>query len=114
LGENLRRQQKLTEAETFVRQALGIEPGLLPAIDTLACILCDAGKYDEAAQQAVKAVAAQPKRQDYQLTLLRIQIKQSNFEGVKERLTALEELAATIPEDLKKEIETLKKKQKIR
>jgi tetratricopeptide (TPR) repeat protein len=112
LGENLRRQQKLTEAETFVRQALAIEPGLLPALDTLACVLCDAGKYDEAAQQAVKTVSAQPKRRAFQLTLLRIQVKQGDYEGVQKRLTALEELEAAIPEDLKKEIETLMKNQK--
>ncbi len=112
LGENLRRQQKLTEAEVFVRQALAIQPALLPAIDTLACILFDAGKYDEAAQHEAKVIAAQPKRTIYQLTMLRIQIKQGDYEGVQKRLTALEELKAEIPADLKKEIEALKENQK--
>jgi uncharacterized protein HemY len=112
LGENLRRQKKLVDAETFVRQALAIAPGLLPALDTLACVLYDAGKYQEAAQQAAKAVASQPKHPTFQLTLLRIQIKQGDYEGVQKRLTALEELEVAIPEDLKKEIEPLMKNQK--
>jgi tetratricopeptide (TPR) repeat protein len=112
LGENLRRQQKLAEAEPFVRRALVLEPGLLPAIDTLACILYDAGNYDEAAQQAAKAVAAQPKYPPFQLTLLRIQIKQGDYEGVQERLTALDELQVAIPAELQKEIEALKKTRK--
>jgi len=112
LAENLRCQKKLVEAEAFARQALSIEPGLLPAIDTLACVLCDVGKYEEAAQQAVKAVASNPKQPIYQLTLLRIQIKQGDYAGVKERLTVLSELQTAIPAEIQKDIEALKKNQK--
>jgi tetratricopeptide (TPR) repeat protein len=112
LAENLRRQGKLAEAEAFARQALSIEPGLLPALDTLACVLCDAGKYVEAAKQAAKTVAAQPKHPVYQLTLLRIQIKQGDYVGVQERLTVLSGLQTAIPAEIQKEIEALKKNQK--
>lgn len=112
LSENLRLQGKLAEAEVFARQALTIDPGLLPALDTLACVLCDAGKYEEAVQQAAKAVAANPKQPIYQITLLRIQIKQGDYEGVKERLTVLSELQTAIPAEIQKEIEALKKNQK--
>jgi tetratricopeptide (TPR) repeat protein len=112
LAENLRRQGKLAEAESFAKRALSIEPGLLPATDTLACVLCDAGKHEEAAQHAAKAVAAQPKHPVYQLTLLRIQIKQGDYEGVKERLTVLSGLKTAIPAEIQKEIDTLKKNQK--
>lgn len=112
LSENLRCQKKLVEAETFARQALAIDPGLLPALDTLACVLCDAGKYEEAAQHAGKAVAANPKQPIYQLTLLRIQIKQGDDAGIKERLTVLSGLKTAIPPEIQKEIEALKKNQK--
>ena len=112
LAENLRRQGKLAEAEAFAKRALSIEPGLLPAVDTLACVLCDAGKHEEAAQHAAKAVASQPKHPVYQLTLLRIQIKQGDYVGVKERLTILSELQTPIPDVLQKEIDTLMKNQK--
>ncbi len=112
LAENLRRQGKLAEAEALAQRSLAIEPGLLVALDTLACVLCDAGKYVEAEQHAAKAVAAQPKQPIYQLTLLRIQIKQGDYAGVQERLTVLSELQTPIPEALQKEIDTLKKNQK--
>lgn len=109
LAENLRRQGKLVEAEAVARRALLLEPGLLPALDTLACILHDAGKHEEAAQHAAKAVEAQPKQAAYQLTLLRIQVKQRDLEGVQERVSALAALKTTIPPELKKEIDALKK-----
>jgi tetratricopeptide (TPR) repeat protein len=112
LAENLRCQKKLVEAEAFARQALSLEPGLLPALDTLASVLCDAGKHEEASQHAAKAVAANPKQPIYQLTLLRIQIKQGDDAGVKERLTVLSELQTAIPAEIQKEIEALKKNQK--
>jgi tetratricopeptide (TPR) repeat protein len=112
LAENLRLQGKVAEAEAFARKALAIEPGLLPAVDTLASVLCDAGKHEEAAQHAAKAVATQPKQPIYQLTLLRIRIKQGDYEGVKERLTILSELKTPIPEALQKEIDALMKNQK--
>lgn len=112
LGENLRRQGKLAEAEDVARKALVIDPGLAPALDTLACILYDAGKYEEAAQQAAKAVAAQPKHPSVHLTLLRIQIKQGDYEGIRERVKALSALKTAIPPELQKEIDALKKNQK--
>lgn len=112
LGENLRRQGKLVEAAAVTRKALVIEPELVPALDTLACILHDAGNYEEAAEQAAKAVAAQPKYPAFQLTLLRIQIKKGDYEGVRERVKALSALKTTIPPELQKEIDALKKNQK--
>jgi len=109
LGENLRRQQKLAEAETFVRRALEIEPGRLLAMDTLASVLCDAGKYEEAVQLAVKALTARPDHSDFQLTLLRIHLKQGNSAGVKEQLKVLAALQTPISEALQKEIDVLMK-----
>jgi tetratricopeptide (TPR) repeat protein len=107
LGENLRHQQKLVEAETIARRALVIEPGLPIAMDTLACILCDARKYEEAEQLAVKALTARPEHSDFQLTLLRIHLKQGNSAGVKEQLKVLSALQTPTPEALQKEIDAL-------
>ncbi len=108
LGETLRLQKKLTEAEHFTRQALALNPGLLPALDTLACVLFDAGKVDESAQAAAKAVMAQPEQPTYQLTLLRAQVKLGDIQGVYQRLKSLEEAQASIPETLQREIKAMK------
>lgn len=96
LGENLRRQQKLVEAETFARRALVIEPGLLLAMDTLACVLCDTGKYEEAAQLVVKAIAAYPGHPVFQRTRLHIQQMQGGYAGTEEQLKVLAALQTAL------------------
>jgi len=108
LAENLRLQKRLTEAETFARQALKIEPELLPALDTLACILSDAENYGEAEQVVARAIQAQPNYVPSQLTLLRIKVRQADKEGAWKQRYALKELKITIPEVLQKKIEALK------
>ena len=108
LAENLRLEKKLAEAETFARRALEMEHGLLAADDTLACILLDAGKYDEASQLAAKAVAAKPSHTPYQLTLLRSLVKRGDRDGVNERLRILSDSKVTIPDTLVKEIKGMK------
>ncbi len=108
LAENLRRQKRLPEAETAARKALALEPGLPPALDTLACILFDAGKYEESAQAAETAVAAKPAHQPYQLTLLHAQVRLGNKEGVRQRLEALSQASHAIPDALLKEINDMK------
>ena len=108
LGEDLRLQARLAEAETFVRQALVLEPGLLPALDTLACILFDLGRYEEAAQTAAKAVAARPSHAPYQLTLLRAQIRQGDKDGVAKRRQSLFKSNVPIPDALEKEMKEMK------
>lgn len=90
-----------------VRQALQLEPDLVPAHDTLACVLCDAGRFDEAAQLAAHAVAAEPDRLNYQLTLLRAQVKLEDKQGVLKSLQRIPEHEKNIPEDLKREIQSL-------
>jgi tetratricopeptide (TPR) repeat protein len=97
LGENLRRQQKLAEAEAFARRALVIEPGLLLAMDTLASVLYDAKKYEEVAQLVVKAVAPHPGHLVFQRTLLHIQEKQGGYAGTQEQLKVLVALQTAIP-----------------
>jgi tetratricopeptide (TPR) repeat protein len=110
LGENLRRQGRLAEAEVFVRQSLALSPNVPHALDTLACILFDAGQYDASAEAASEAVACQPTTPSYQLTLLRAQIKQGNTNGVARRIQALTEAMADIPDSLREEIATMKLK----
>lgn len=108
LAENLRRQKRLAEAEAVARNALALEPGLPPALDTLACILFDAGNYQESAQAAEKAVAAKPAHQPYQLTLLHAQVRLGNKEGVRQRLEVLSQANREIPDALLKEISAMK------
>jgi len=108
LAENLRLQKKLAEAEAFARQALELDHGLLPAKDTLACILLDAGKYGESSRLAAQAVEARPNYPTYQLTLLRAQVKMGDKDGVSQRLRFLAESNIGIPDSLQKEIEKMK------
>ena len=108
LGDCLRLQGNLTEAERYARQSLAIDPKFIPALDTLANILFDSGNYNEASKLASKAVDAKPDRVAYQLTLLRAQIKQGDKEGVHQRLKSLDDAQASIPETLQREIKAMK------
>jgi tetratricopeptide (TPR) repeat protein len=107
LAENLRLLKRLPDAEVFARKALELQPGLSPALDTLACVLCDVGRYGEAAQAAGQAVAARPDHAPYQLTLLRAQVGLGDREGVRQRLEWLARAGREIPEALRKEIEAM-------
>jgi len=111
LAENLRRQLKLQEAERFARLALELEPDLPAALDTLAAVLCDAGKYEEAEKYARKAVELQPRHPTLQLTLLRVLTRREDTQGVSQQLTVLSGLKRVVPSDLQKEIEVMRKKQ---
>ncbi len=104
LAENLRMQKKLEEAESFARQARRLDPHLIPAMDTLACVLHDLGRFEEAVQSAAEAIAAQPLNTAYQLTLLRAQLKTGDRQGAAESLEKLRALNAVIPPELKKEV----------
>lgn len=108
LAENLRLQKRYQEAEASVKRALEIEPGLAPALDTWACILCDAGRFEESARVAGEAVAGNPGCPDYQLTLLRAQVKLSKRDEVRQLIAKLTSAKTVIPAALRKEIEALK------
>ena len=108
LGDCLRLQHNLAEAERYARQSLAIDPKFIPALDTLANILFDSGNYGEASKLASKAVDAKPDRVVYQLTLLRAQIKQGDKDGVYQRLKSLDDAQASIPETLQREIKAMK------
>ncbi|HRR35055.1 MAG TPA: tetratricopeptide repeat protein [Kiritimatiellia bacterium] len=108
LAENLRLQKRLPEAETFVRQALKLQPDLPPALDTLALVLCDAGQCEEAAQAAKQAVTAKPEHPTYQLTLLRAQIGLGDKEGVRQRLEWFSQTDYAIPKELQDQIEAMR------
>ena len=108
LGENLRQQQRLTEAEAFARQALALQPDFPPALDTLACILLDAQRAAEAVPFAEKANVCSPKTPTYQLTLLRLRIKQ-NAQAEAIRLSdELMRSKTAIPEELQKELRRMR------
>lgn len=108
LAENLRLQKQLPEAERFARQALTLSPDMPPALDTLACVLCDAGRFDESARVAEKSVAAKPDSPIYQLTLLRAFVRLGDRHAVQERKTILKSKNIAIPSELQKEIGALK------
>ena len=108
LAENLRRQRRLSEAETIIHRAVELDPALIPAVDTLACILLDAGKYGEASQLAAKAVDANPSQPLYQLTLLRALVKLGDKAEVSQRLDVLASFQTELPDDLRKDISAMK------
>jgi len=108
LAESLRRQGKLAEAETTVRQALKASPDLAPACDTLACILLDRGRYADAAEAAQKAVSSQPDQPVYRLSLLRAQVKLGDKGEVREQLDRLAEKQVAIPVSLQQEINAMR------
>lgn len=107
LAENLRLQKKPAEAEVFARRALEMDRNLLPAMDTLANIQCDAGNFGEAMKWASQTVAEKANNPYYQLTLLRVLVKKGDQEGVRERLKILGELKTAVPLPLQKEIAEL-------
>jgi tetratricopeptide (TPR) repeat protein len=107
LAENLRLQKRLAEAEVSVRKALELEPGLAPAEDTLACVLCDVGRYREAEELARKNVEQYPKLMAYQLTLLRAELGLGKKAEVLKRRELLLESRYQIPADVQMRIDTL-------
>ena len=108
LGENLRHQKKLLEAEIFARQALSIQPDFAPALDTLACVLLDSEKANEAAPFSEKANACYPNTPSYQLTLLRLRVKQNDQAEVTRLVNELTNSKTSIPEALQKEIKLMR------
>ena len=108
LGESLRQQKRLMEAETYARQALALKPDFPPALDTLACILLDAERANEAAPYAEKANAKCPNTPVYQLTLLNTRVKQKDFLGVWRLSNELKTSKTPIPETLQKAIREMR------
>ena len=103
LAEVLRMKKNAKEAEPFARQALDLDPKLTVALDTLACIFYDLGKNDEALRWSTQAVAKEPRCSAFQITLLRILIKQGDPKIVKQRLTETDRLNIEIPNQLRRE-----------
>ncbi len=108
LAENLRRQKRLAEAETFARQALAIEPDFPSSLDTLACILLDAQRVEAAAPLAALATQKSPSKTAFQLTLLRVRVKQNNVEEVKRLLDILVAAGVPVSDALQQEIRAMK------
>jgi len=107
LAENLRLQKRLAEAEASARKALELEPGLTAAQDTLACVLCDAGRYQEAESLARKNVEQYPGRMPYQLTLLRAEIGLGKRAEAVKTLERLQKAGFAIPADIRKAVDAL-------
>lgn len=108
LAECLRLQKRLPDAEASARRALEMDPGLTTAQDTLACVLCDAGRYAEAEELARKVVSLKPTVSPYQLTLLRAEVGLGKKEEVRRRCMALAESKCAIPKSLQAEIDAMK------
>ncbi len=108
LADCLRRERRLAEAETFAKRAMALSSDWLPAQDTYANVLTDAGRYHEAAQLAEKLVSAQPDRAEYRLTCIRAQVKLGKRDALRMQLAELEERGLTLPEALQQEIRDMK------
>ena len=108
LAETLRLLKRPQEAEPFARQALTYDGRLSSARDTLASILCDLGKHEDAVQEARLACEFDPSRPVYQHTLLRILIKQGDADAARRQIQALEKDKFAIPADLLEAFRRLK------
>ena len=72
LAEVLRMQKQLEEAEEYIRKALELNPESPFALDTLACILIDAGRLSEARKTSDTAVSLAPQSLPLKITAVRI------------------------------------------
>jgi tetratricopeptide (TPR) repeat protein len=107
LGNNLLRQKRAQEAEPYPRKALEMDSTFLPAVDTLACILNDLGRHEEAVRYARQAVDARPDLPAFRLTLLRALVKLGDKAGVSQQVTKLSESLPVLPDDLQKMINAM-------
>lgn len=107
LAECLRQQQRLADAEASAKRALELEPELLAAQDTLACVLCDGGRYAEAEALTAKVVSAQPDYMPFQLTSLRVDIAHRRKIEAERRLKVLDKAKFAVPESLRREFDAL-------
>jgi len=107
LAETLRRQRRLADAERSVREALAQTPKLFQAWDTLGCILLDAGRADEAAQSAEKAVALCDTDARLHVTLARVRIAQGRPNEARRVLREIPARVKVIPANVKAEIAAL-------
>ena len=107
LAEALRLQNKAKEAEAYARKALDLNPQLTAALDTLACVLYDLGENDEALRFASRAVATDPACPAYQLTMLRLFVRQGDARTVRQKIEELDHAKIIIPKQLRGEASAL-------
>lgn len=108
LAETLRLQKRPQEAEPYARQAIALDGRLLTARDTLASVLCDLGRLEEAAREARAACEYDSRSPVYPLTLLRILIRQGDVDAAKRQLQALDKAKVAVPNALREEFRRMK------
>lgn len=109
LGETLRRQKRLPEAEKSVREALAQNPAFHQVWDTLGCILLDAGRPDEAAQAIEKALSLCDTDVNLDVSLVRVRIAQARINDARRTLREIPSRFKTIPAGVKAEIAALER-----
>ncbi len=107
LAESLRRLGRLPEAETAARQALELAPKFGLAWDTLACVLLDLRRSDEAVQAARKAVSLAGGDARLRLTLARAVAAQGDRTEVQAILEPLVRRLDTLPAELRQAVQEL-------
>jgi tetratricopeptide (TPR) repeat protein len=80
LAETLRRLKRLKDAEREARAALAQDDTSFAAWDTLACVLLDLGRLDEAAQAASRAITLCARDPRLHLTLARVCVAQKRMQ----------------------------------
>lgn len=107
MAECLRQLGRLPEAEVAVRQALELGPAYGPSWDTLACVLLDLRRTDEAVQAARQAVSLAGGDARLRLTLARAITAQGDRTEARAVLDPLVRRLDTLPAELRQAVQEL-------
>jgi tetratricopeptide (TPR) repeat protein len=107
LAETLRRQGRLADAASAARAALARDGKAHIAWDTLGNVLLDGGRVAEAAQAIEQALTLGANDPRLHVSLVRVRLAQGRREEARAILNRNLLHAATLPESLRREVDTL-------
>ncbi len=84
LAETLRRIRKLPEAEKFAREAIAKSPGLYVAWETLAAILMEQNRLEEAEKAMLEALGRNKEDVRLQVSMVRLQYLKGNLDRARD------------------------------
>ncbi|MBM4165034.1 MAG: tetratricopeptide repeat protein [Lentisphaerae bacterium] len=109
LAETLRRLKRLEDAEREARAALAQDDTSFAAWDTLACVLLDLGRLDEAAQAASRAITLCERDPRLHLTLARVCVAQGRTQEALRILNQPVMQISILPPELSRDVALLTK-----
>ena len=113
LAELLRQNHRPEEGEPFAREAVERDPELAVAHDTLACILEDTGRADEAEAEFEAAIRTAPDDNgvvtDFRphIHFARFLRKKGNMVRARELANLVQSKRASLPEDVRRDLDIL-------